>query len=73
MDNIILKIKAFYNLKCKAYPHERLNISKGVVRNRELSTEEIHAALGKQGVTSSRSINKRGVLKNPNTYIYLNF
>lgn len=76
VNNIILKMKAFYDLKSKAYPHDRLNISKGVVRNRELfpdTPEEIHAALGKQGVTNGKRINKKGSSKNPNTYVYLNF
>lgn len=62
-DNI-LEMKAFCNLKCKAYPHERLNTSKEVVRNKELSLaipEEINATLGNQEVTNCRRIStKRG-------------
>ena len=52
-------MKTFHNLKCKAYPHERLNTSKGVIRNRDLSlaiSEEIKTALGKQEVTDYKRI-----------------
>ena len=34
---IILKQKKIHNIDIKAYPHERLNTSKGVIRNGELS------------------------------------
>lgn len=47
----ILEMKTFHNLKYKACPHERLNTSKGVIRNIELSLvtpEEINAALEMQ-------------------------
>ena len=30
----ILKIKTFHTTKCRAYPHEKLNTSKGVIRSR---------------------------------------
>lgn len=67
VDNI-LKIIIFHNLKCKAYPLERINTSKGVIRNRELSLVtlvEKNAALGKQGVANYiRIIIKRAT----NTY-----
>ena len=48
----ILKIKMFHTTKCRAYPHEELNTSKGVIKNRELAlaTEDEIAsasALGK--------------------------
>ena len=33
----IIKMKTFHKLKCKTYPHEMLNTSKGIIRNRELS------------------------------------
>ena len=33
----ILKMKTFHTTKCKAYLHERLNISKGVIKSRVLS------------------------------------
>lgn len=57
-----IKMKSFHNLKCKAYPYERLNTSNGVVRSRELSLatpEEIDAALGKQGIANCRRISKK--------------
>ena len=47
----ILKMKTFYTTKCRAYPHEKLNTSKGVIRSRELALatkEEIASALGKK-------------------------
>ena len=50
-------MKTFYNLKCKTYPHEKLNTTKGVIRNRELSlatTEEIKTVLGKQGFQTTK-------------------
>ena len=33
----LIKMKTFYNIKCKVYSHEKLNTSKGVIRNKELS------------------------------------
>lgn len=51
VDNI-LKMKSFHNLKCNPYPHEKLNTSKSVIRNRELSLatpEEVNA--GKRSPT----------------------
>ena len=30
----LIKMKTFNNLKCKSYLHEKLNTSKGVIRNR---------------------------------------
>ena len=55
-------MKTFHNLKCKAYPHERLDTSKGVIRNRDLSIatpEEMTTALGKQAFTDSKRITTR--------------
>ena len=55
----MLKIKMFHTTKCRAYPHEKLNTSKGVIRSRELALatkDEIASALGKQGVTNIRRI-----------------
>ena len=46
----ILKIDKFHNIKCKAYPHARLNTSISVIRSREHSLakpEEIEMALQK--------------------------
>ena len=42
-------------MKCRAYSHEKLNTSKGVIRTRKLTLateEEIALALEKQGVTN---------------------
>ena len=60
----ILKIKTFYTTKCRAYPHEKMNTSKAVIRSRQLALateDEIASALGKQGVTNIKriSIKKR--------------
>ena len=47
----ILKIKTFHTTKCRVYPHEKLNTSKGVIRSRELALateDEIASTLGKQ-------------------------
>ena len=45
--------------KCKAYPHEKLNTSKGVIESKKLflaTAEEIRAALEKQGVADYKRI-----------------
>ena len=55
-------MKIFHTTKCRAYPHERLNTSKGVIRSRELALakeEEMSTALGKQGVTNIKRITIR--------------
>ena len=47
----ILEIKIFHTTKCRAYLHEKVNTSKGVIRSRELASateDEIMSALGKQ-------------------------
>ena len=47
----ILQMKTFHATMCVAYPLEKLNSLKGVIRSRELSlatAEEIRAALVKQ-------------------------
>ena len=44
-------LKTFY--KCKVYLHEKLNTSKGIIRNREFylaTPDELKKALGKQGM-----------------------
>ena len=46
-----LKIKTLHTTKCRAYPHEKLNTSNGVIRSRELALateDEIASALGKR-------------------------
>ena len=58
----ILKMKIFHTAKCRAYPHERLNTSKWVIRRRKLPlpiAEEMTIVLGKQGVTNIRRISIR--------------
>ena len=70
----ILKIKTFHTTKCRAYPHEKLNTSKDVIRSRELALateDEIASALGKQGVTNIKriSIRKGEEQIQTNTYI----
>ena len=60
--------------KCRAYPHEKLKTSKGVIRRRELALateDEIASALGKQGVTNIKriSIRKGEQRIQTNTYI----
>ena len=49
----LLKMEKFHNLKYHAYPHAKLNTSKGVVRSKEQSLatpEEIETAFKKQGI-----------------------
>ena len=72
--NFLLKMKTFNNIKIKAYPHETLNHSKGVVRSPELSLcsiEEIKSELKNQGVTDARRIiiKKEGRTVETNIYI----
>ena len=53
----LLKMEKFRNLKCRAYPHAKLNTSKGVVRSKELSlaTPEVtETAFKKQGIKEYR-------------------
>ena len=55
-------MKTFHTMKCRAYSHEKLNTSKGVIRSRDMALatkEEIALALGKQGVTNIRSVSSR--------------
>ena len=55
-------MKTFHATKCRAYPHEKLNTSKGVIKSRGLvlaTEEEIASALEKQGVTNLRRISIR--------------
>lgn len=34
----LLEMNIFYNIKCKVYPHAKLNTSEGVIRSREIET-----------------------------------
>ena len=75
--NLLLKQKYFYNLKIKVYPHNTLNLSKGVVRSPDLSLctlDEIKNNLRGQGVTDAKqiSIKRNNQIIPTNTYI-LNF
>ena len=58
----LLKMEKFHNLKCRAYPHAKLNTSKGVGRSKELSLatlEEIETAFKKQGIKENRRVTNR--------------
>ena len=71
---IILKQKKIHNIDIKAYPHERLNTSKGVIRNGELSLcsiMEIKNELKKQNVIDVKriTIKKQNEIIETNTYI----
>ena len=49
----LLKMGKFHNLKCRDYPHTKLNTSNGIVRSKELSLatlEEIESTFKKQGI-----------------------
>ena len=58
----LLEMEKFHNLKYRAYPHTKLNTSKGVVRSKELSLatpEEIEMAFKKQGIKEYRRVTIR--------------
>lgn len=70
----LLKMKNFHNKKIKSYPHGKMNMSKGVVRSRELSSctiEEIKTELKSQGLIDIKrvSIKKNEKIIETNTYI----
>ena len=63
--DFLLKMTKFHNISVKTYSHKSLNVSKGVVRSKELSLctiEEIKRELKKQRVTDIKRvfIKKRG-------------
>ena len=69
-----IKAKKIHNIDIKAYPHERLNTSKGVIRNGELSLcsiMEIKNELKKQNVINVKriTIKKQNEIIETNTYI----
>ena len=73
-SDFLLKMTKFHTINIKTYPHKSLNISKGVVRSKELSLctiDEIKKEMKKQGVTEVKrvSIKKEGKLIETNTYI----
>ena len=68
------KKKTKHNIDLKAYPHERLNTSKGVIRNGELSLcsiMEINNELKKRNVINVKriTIKKQNEIIETNTYI----
>ncbi len=70
----LLKIEKFDNLKCRAYPHAKLNTSKGIVRSKELSLatlEKIETAFKKQGIKEYRMfiIRRKEAIIQTQTYI----
>ena len=70
----LLRLKTFFEIKIKAFPHRSLNSSRGVVRSKELSLctlEELKSNLKTQGVTDVRRVSfKRNDEMIPtNTYI----
>ena len=72
-NNIKVK-KKIHNIDIKAYPHERLNTSKEVIRNGELSLcsiMEIRNELKKQNVIDVKriTIKKQNEIIETNTYI----
>ena len=57
-------MKTFHNVKCKAYLYDRINTSKGVIRNEEVflaTSEEIKKAFRKQKVIDNKRISIRSV------------
>ena len=75
-SEIILKQKKIHNIDIKAYPYERLNTSKGVIRNGELSLcsiMEIKNELKKQNVIDVKRITiKKTKWNNWNQYLHFN-
>ena len=57
--DFLLKMTKFHTMNVKTFPHKSLNISKGVVRSKELSLctiEEIKKEMKKQGVTEVKRV-----------------
>ena len=60
--DFLLKMTKFHTINVKTYPHKSLNISKGVIRSKELSLctiDEIKKEMKKQGVTEVKSYNQK--------------
>ena len=77
VSDLLLEQKYFHNLKIKAYSHNSLNLSNGVVRSLVLSLcalDEIKSNLCKQGVTDAKriSIKRNNQIISTNIYL-LNF
>ena len=67
-------MKTFHTTKCRAYLHEKLSISKGVIRSRELALateDEIASALGKRRVTNIKRLSIRKAEERMQTYAYI--
>ena len=63
-----------FHLKCRAYPHTKLNTSKGIVRSKELSLatlEEIETAFKKQGIKEHRRVTIRRNDETIQTHTYI--
>ena len=67
----LIKMKTFHNLKCKTYQHEKVNTSKGIIRNRELSLKEIKLALEKQVFTDYIKITIKSGEEKIQTHAYI--
>ena len=63
----LIEMTTFHYLKCKVYPHDRLNPSKGVIRSREFSlvTPEEIKTLRKERIAI-----RKGGWRNTNTYVH---
>ena len=72
-SDLLLEQKYFYDLKIKFYPHNSLNLSKGVVGSSDLSLctlDEIKPNLCKQGGTDTWRISiKKNRIIQTNAYI----
>ncbi len=72
----LLKLNSFGGIPCKVSPHQSLNTSKGIIRDRErclqyLSEDELLLELQSQGVTHIKrfSFKANGVVIKSNTYL----
>ena len=66
-------MEKFHYLKCRAYPHAKLNTPKGIVRSKEQSqatAEEIETAFKKQGIKEYRRVTIRRNDENIQTHTY---
>ena len=71
----ILKIKTFHTTKCRAYLHEKLNTSEGVIRNRELALateDKIASALGKRSYKYKENLHQKRWTTNPDQHLHPN-
>ena len=69
-----IQVQIFHTTKCRAYPHEKLNTSKGVIRSRELALateDEIASALGKRSY-KYKNLHQKRLTTNPNQQLHPN-